>query len=116
MAYRIGILSKRKAGVPASRLRERPGSEGRAAEVEFEAGDEEAWDRIALSHRDGEPMAFIERGPIPPAESEASELAEYAEEIGGWGRAMIPDERIAEVVRIANSITSRNHDPLGIAL
>jgi hypothetical protein len=83
MAYRIRILSKSEARVPASRLRERICSGGIAAFIEVGEGDEETWDRIAVSHSDGDPIAIIEREPIPPAGYETSELAEYAEEVEG---------------------------------
>lgn len=83
MAYRIRILSKNEARVPTSQLWERLGSESLAALIEVEKGDEETWDRIALSHPDGDLIALIERESIPPAEYETSDLAEYAEEIEG---------------------------------
>jgi hypothetical protein len=108
MAYRIRILSKSEARVPTSRLRERVGSEGIAAFIEVEEGDEASWDRIALAHSDGEPIAIIEREPIPPAGYETSELAEYAEEIGGerpesaarWLGDYLPRVRVIYVLQL----------------
>ena len=81
MPYRMRILSRSEVHVPVPRLRERLRSEGIAAKVEVEEGDEVAWDRIILAHPDDQPIAIIERETIPPGEYETSELAEYAEEI-----------------------------------
>ena len=81
MGYYLRVLAKSTATVPVSRLRQRLEKDGLKVVLECSTDEGSAWTKLLMKHRNGDPIADIERNEVAPGSLAFDELIEFADDI-----------------------------------